>query len=188
MAPSAPHSSPEPTTTSSWRVFAIPAILALVGYILLYGCDRRLRVHRGPWQVTFDQASDGTPLVRIDQPELGISNVVVRFEGETLPPPRPSLPVQVRFDNPDRPVPFGTLAFHDLMYQPGTVVLQCFGHEVQMLPKALYLNRATQSWRNDESHLLSATNKPASLAPPKAVRSAFGGLRPGPQLTNDSRY
>lgn len=188
MSHSPPHSSTEPTTTSSWRFFAIPAILALVGYVLLYGCDRHLRVHRGPWQVTFDRTPDGTPLVRIDQPDLGISNVVVRFEGESLASPPPALPVQVRFDDPDRPVPFGTLAFHDLMYQPGTVVLQCFGHEVQMLPKTLYLNRAPYPWRGGESHLLSATNKPASLAPPKAVRSAFGGLRPGPQLTNDSRY
>jgi hypothetical protein len=188
MSLSSPPTSNEPTSTSAWRVFAIPALLALVGYVLMYGCDRHLRVRHGPWQVTFNRAPDGTPTVRIDQSGLGISNVVVRFEGEVLPPLQPPLPAQVRFDDPDRGLPFGILAFHDLMYQPGTVVLHCFGHEVQMLPKAIYLDRESRPWKSGESHVMSATNKPASLSPPKGVRSAFGGLRPGPQLTNDSRY
>ncbi|MBL9134445.1 MAG: hypothetical protein JNK85_01190 [Verrucomicrobiales bacterium] len=188
-----PLPPPPPTQTptapsSTWRIFAMPALIALVGYVVMYGCDRHLRVRRGPWQVTYARESDGTPALRIHQESLGISNITVRFDGETSPTAAETLPVVVRFDDPDKPVPFGILAFHDLMYQPGTVVLQCFGHEVQMLPKALYLNRVPHAWTSEGEFRLTASNKPASLAPPKAIRSPFGGLRPGPQLTNDSRY
>lgn len=188
---STPTPSPvEPSTpsTSSWRFFVLPALIALVGYILMYGCDRYLRVRRGPWQVTYLSEPDGTPALRITQGGLGISNITVRFLGETTSSVTNPLPAVVRFDDPDVHVPFGILAFHDLMYQPGTVVLQCFGHEVQMLPKALYLNRVAHEWMATGDHVLAPSNKPASLAPPSTIRSAFGRLRQGPQLTNDSRY
>ncbi len=181
MTPDSPR--PVPAPTSSWRIFAIPAVLALLGYVLLYGCDARLRDRRGPWAVTFRLEADGSPAVRIDQPALGISNVVVRFRGEimgagasatNLPPA--SLPATVRFDVPRQAVPFGRLAFDDLMYLPGTVVLQCFGHEVQMLPRTLYLNRAARGWSNDAVFELTAAEKPAvgSLAPPPARRPFQG--------------
>lgn len=161
-----------------WRVFATPALLALVGYVLFYSCDARLRRHRGPWEVTFLLAPGGGPAVRIDQSSLGISNVVVTFREESPPVGVSNLPATVRFDQPGRPVPFGTVAFDDLMYQPGTVVLHCFGHEVQMLPRALFLNRTRIPWETGSFFELSPTDKLTSLEPPSRRRPPPRSLPP----------
>lgn len=153
-------------TSSAWRLFAVPAVLAVVGYTLFYAVDAWLRVRRGPWEVTFDCDTNGTPRLRLQHSSLGLSNVQVRFLGETLSSNVPPLPLSVRFDQPHPDVPFGRTAFDDLMYLPGTVVLQCFGHEVQMLPRTLYLDRQPCGWTNNTVHELSAGTKPASLEPP----------------------
>jgi hypothetical protein len=121
-------------------------LAALIGYFLLYAADSHLRTRRGPWEVTFLAESDGTPALRIAQTALGLSNIVVRFPGEHVDSSSNPLPRRIRFEQPMTPVPFGRVAFDDLMYQPGTVVLHCFGHEVQMLPRALFLDRIEHPW------------------------------------------
>lgn len=165
MPSDVPSAAPQPR--KAWRHFAVPAVLALVGYITLYSVDAHLRVRRGPWEVTFFADTDGTPAVRVDQPGLGISRVTVRFAGEQLPEiPPPGLPATVRFAEPAASVPFGKTAFDDLMYLPGTVVLHCFGHEVQMLPRTLYLDRQAHGWSNSAVHTLPTNTKPSRLTPP----------------------
>jgi hypothetical protein len=155
-------------------VFGIPAVLTVVGYVAFYACDARLRSRHGPWAVTFGTNPAGTPTLRIDQPSLGISGVEVRFPGESLPPGTPPLPVTVRFETPTQAVPFGKTAFDDLMYLPGTVVLHCFGHEVQLVPRQLYLNRAAADWTPDTVHDLEPGDRLPSLdpPPPKGARVA----------------
>lgn len=148
---------------STWRLFAIPAAAALLGYILLFACDMRLRTARGGWEVTFFEDTNGTPALRIDQPHLNISNVTVRFLNEDLGTNGAQLPVTIRFDNPREDVPFGELAFDDLTYLPGTVVLHCFGHEVQMIPRVLYLNRVEHPWKSGQRHDLEPAGKLPSL-------------------------
>lgn len=155
-----------PRSTPAWRLFAIPGILALLGYMVLYQIDSRLRFAKGPWEVTFQNDSQGLPTLHIAHPPLGISNVTVRFLGETTPPTLAS-PAVVRFDTPLKPLPFGTTAFDDLMYLPGTVVLHCFGHEVQMLPRGLFLNRREQAWSSNQQYDLRPEDKLPSLEPPK---------------------
>lgn len=177
MPPESP--STDPTTdraTPAWRVFGIPAVLALVGYLLLYSCDARLRTQRGPWEVAFHREADGTPALEIRQPNLGITGVRVRFPGETAPETLATGRVDVAFDAPRQAVPMGTLVFDDLMYQPGTVVLQCFGHEVQMLPRALYLNRKAHAWQGTATFDLTPEMKPAALPgpPPRGPRRPTG--------------
>lgn len=157
--------SAPPQTAPAWRIFAIPALLALTGYLLLYGCDRHLRTRHGPWEVTFLTEATGTPALRIAHPNLGIPAVTLRFPEERLDPEPPSLPDTVRFDQPRLPVPFGATVFDDLMYLPGTVVLHCFGHEVQLLPRALYLNRREHPWRELATVDLHAADKLPSLTP-----------------------
>lgn len=156
---------------SAWRVFGIPALIALLGYVFVYGCDARLRRGRGPWEVTFFTETNGTPALRIGHPKLGISNVVVRFLAEHLDPTNHVvLPQSVAFERPRSEVPFGTLVFDDLMYLPGTVVLHCFGHEVQMLPRTLYLNRKEVRWGGSTTNDLHPADKLPDLNPPTAPR------------------
>jgi len=104
--------------------------------------------------------------VVIAQASLGLSNVVVRFAGETNSKPA-DLPATIRFQDPQMPVPFGVTAFDDLMYLPGTIVLHCFGHEVQMLPRALFLNRKEIGWQSGATYTLHAADKLPTLERPK---------------------
>jgi hypothetical protein len=164
--------------TPVWRHFAIPALLALVGYVFFYSCDAHLRERKGPWEVTYAVEADGTPTLQLHQSGLGVSNVLIRFPQERLTPntttntttSTASLPVTVRFDEPARIVPFGKLAFDDLMYLPGTVVLHCFGHEVQMLPRGLFLDRTEFPWASNSTHDRQPSDKRSDLEPPDPKR------------------
>jgi hypothetical protein len=160
-----PHDS-APISSPAWRIFAIPGILALVGYIVFYNIDASLRSTKGPWEVTFRRDEQGTPTLEIHQAYLGISNVTVRLVGETTSA-NLEAPIRVRFDVPKAPLPFGTTAFDDLMYLPGTVVLHCFGHEIQMLPRAFFLNRKEFAWSNAPSYEARPEDKLPTLEPPK---------------------
>ena len=181
--PELPADNQEPETAAKreWQIFVIPAVLAVMGYLFFYSCDARLRTGKGPWEVTFSRGNDGTPLLRIDQPALRISNVVVRFPGESVTDSNVVLPATVRFDAPERAVPFGTLAFHDLMYQPGTLVLHCFGHEVQMIPSKLYLNRQGHPWEPGQTFDLQPGMQVTNLVPaPESRRRAPTVAEPPP--------
>ena len=165
--PTQPGPDPEPETKAhSWRHFLIPGAIALLIYVVLFRLDSRARVARGPWEVTFMQESSGIPAVAITQASLGLSNVTVRFSGETNFNPN-DLPSSIRFQEPQMRVPFGVTAFDDLMYLPGTVVLHCFGHEVQMLPRTLFLNRSEIGWQSGATYTLSPKDKLPTLERPK---------------------
>jgi hypothetical protein len=174
--------TPDPERpTPTWRVFVIPGVIALAGYILVYGCDNRLRTYRGPWEVAFLCDPDGTPRLAIHQPKLAIRDVTIRFTGERIEPgATSSLPAVVKFDRPRKPVPFGELIFDDLMYLPGTVVLHCFGHEVQMLPRALFLNRREHDWNESKSWDLQAHEKLPDPAVNSPATRDTGGRPPLP--------
>jgi hypothetical protein len=166
MTDTNPSHDPVPNPSPTWRIFAIPGILALVGYVAFYNIDARLRSTKGPWEVTFGRDAHGTPTLEIHQAHLGISNVTVRLVGETTTADL-EVPIRVRFDVPKAPLPFGTTAFDDLMYLPGTVVLHCFGHEIQMLPRAFFLNRKEFAWSNAPIYEARPGDKLPTLDPPK---------------------
>jgi hypothetical protein len=130
--------------------------LAIVGYVGFYSCDAHLRTRKGPWRVDFIATTNGEPLLIINQPALGIQNVRILIAGETVTNTR----VDVRFDKPyGFDLPYGRVRFHDLTYLPGTVTLDLFGHEVEMLPRTLFINTKEQPWQNDSYIYLSPTNK-----------------------------
>ena len=141
-------------------------MLALAGYIVCYQAIEYRRTRNGPWQVTFTRTAAGAPVILIDQPKLAITNVQLSFAGELLP--ATNRPVTLVFDQP-RPVPyavpFGDCVFMDTTFLPGTVTFQLFGHEIELLPRVLVLDRQEHPWRSDTAIALSP-HRPA--APPKA--------------------
>ena len=131
--------------------FVVAFAIALVFYAVAYQAIEHRRVRKGPWQVTFTEGPGGHPLVRIDQPTLAITNVQLHF-----PDDRASLTNAVRaldFATP-RPVPyevpFGRCVFMDTTFLPGTVTLQFFGHEIELLPRVLILDHREHPWRVNE--------------------------------------
>jgi hypothetical protein len=148
------------------RHFLVAFGIALVAYVAFYRCDHHLRVRKGPWEVTFTANPAGAPVLVVNQPGLAISNVLIVLHDETAP--GSGLPTTVRFDRPRRDMPFGKVIYDDLMYLPGAVTLELFGHEVELLPRTLLVNRKPVPWA--ENLKIELTPKDRLPAPPKAPR------------------
>ncbi len=156
----------------SIRSLVITFLVALLFYVLAYAWLSRRQTSRGPWQVSFTTNAAGFAELVVAQPALGISNVQVIFSGES--PGIDGLSETVSFRKPKTAVPFGRVIFDDLVFQPGTVTLDVFGHEVELLPRTLVLNRRTVGWTNGATHVLQAAMK----LPPEVRAKNKGGYLP----------
>ena len=117
-------------------------IIAIVTYVGFYSCDERLRERKGPWQVTFTQ-TNGAPMLVVNEAALGVTNVSFIVTNAPHSEPRNKT---LRFDVPGQGIPFGRVLFEDLTYLPGTVVFDFFGHEIELLPRVLVLDRREVGW------------------------------------------
>ena len=142
---------------SALRHFLLALALALVGYAVLYGFVQHRRVARGPWLVTFTSAS-AVPAMVVDQPKLGIAEVRVTFPGNSAP----ANPAQSVAFSEARPVPFdlpfGKCVFLDPLFLPGTVALEMFGHQIQLLPRVLTIDGREHPWQSGATIVVTSTN------------------------------
>jgi hypothetical protein len=143
--------------TLSWKSVVLTFVIAVAFYIVAYTWLSRRQTGKGPWQVNFTTNSAGIPQLTIAQAALGLSNIVVQFPGEQLTPS--NRVGTVAFAKPRMPTPFGVVVYDDLMFQPGVVALDCFGHIVEMVPRALGVNSVAYGWTNHTTYVLSPTNK-----------------------------
>jgi hypothetical protein len=156
---------------ATWKSVAMTFVLAVVFYALAYSLMMKKQRGKGPWQVNFTTNSAGIPQLVIAQPSLGISNVTVQFLEERLATTnRTGL---VAFAQPRQSTPFGYVAYDDLMFQPGAVALDCFGHVVEMIPAALGLNGVRLGWTNEAIYSLRPTDKLSA----EARKKFKGGYR-----------
>lgn len=144
------------------RNLVVVFALALVLYIVAYSGIESRRTRQGPWQITFTNDATGSPALLINQPRLAITNVLIRFPGEMVPSftnsvttLAPLQPRPVPFD-----LPFGRCVFMDVTSLPGTLAVEIFGHEIQLLPRVLTLDRAEQPWRSGTQIILNRTPAP----------------------------
>ena len=145
----------QPQKDNIFKHAAIAFVLALIGYALFYSCDARLRTGKGPWTVDFI-STNNEPLLVISQPALGIQNIRIQLAGEQATRTQTG----IHFDRPKGiELPYGRIRFHDLTYLPGTITLDLFGHEIELLPRTLVINTKEQSWENDSLVVLTPTNK-----------------------------
>ena len=156
---------------TTWKSVAATFVAAGIFYALAYSFMMNRQRGKGPWQVNFTTNSAGVAQLVIAQPSLGISNVTVQFAGEKLAATNGT--GRVAFDRPRQSTPFGYVAYDDLMFQPGAVALDCFGHVVEMIPRALGLNGVRFGWTNNATYLLSPTNKLSA----EARKKLKGGYR-----------
>ena len=89
-----------------------------------------------------------------------------RFPGEVAAGPTAT----IRFDTPAHTVPWGRVKYEDLTYLPGVVTLELYGHEIEMLPRTMYVNRQSVPWITATNITLTSANRPAGLPEPKAAR------------------
>ena len=151
--------------------FILAFLLALVGYVFFYQTIEHRRTRKGPWQVTFTSDTAGAPAIVIAQTRLAITNVQISFPGETLPITNAAGAVAFDHGRPESPatnrqsvvttllfaqprpvpyeVPFGKCVFMDTTFMPGTVTFDLFGHEIELLPRALIIDRQDHPWQPD---------------------------------------
>jgi hypothetical protein len=170
--------------------FILAFVLALVGYAACYLGIEHWRARKGPWRVTFTQSPAHAPVITIDQPSLAIAHFQIIFTNESLHasnapgafPADLSHPYYLVTDHSSPgttllfaeprsvpyEVPFGRCVFLDLSSLPGTVTFDLFGHEIQLLPRVLIIDRQEYPWRHDAAitlHPAPATPKRAQPAP-----------------------
>jgi hypothetical protein len=154
------ESMPPPPARNSegaLRLFLTAFVIAVFGYVTFFSCDAFLRKRHGPWQVTFESDSAGRPAIVINEPRLQIKDVRIVFAGEKVG--QPNLSQRVAFDMPRKPCPFGKVIFDDLMYLPGNVTFDLFGHEIQLLPRMLTVNKKERPWRSNTTLTLTPKDK-----------------------------
>jgi hypothetical protein len=138
------------------RHLLIGLALALVIYIGFFTVDQHIRTRKGPWEVVFRTNESGWATIDVSQRSLGVKTTI-SFNGESA-----TNQGAVAFDKPGKKIPFGTVKFEDLTYLPGSVAFHFFGHEVELLPRTLYLNKHEHAWKNGEALEL----KPGEKLPP----------------------
>lgn len=135
--------------------------VVLLCYVLMYGCDRHLRLKNGPWDLNFSRESDGTPRLVINQAALGITNVILRLEGEIVRLD----PTLVRFEGSESvKIPYGKVQAFYRSYLPGMIRLDLFGHDVEIRQRALILNCNEREWQSDEVITLKPEQKWRAVA------------------------
>ncbi len=121
--------------------------IALLLYATLYSGIEHRRTKNGPWQVTFANTG-GIPTLIVNEPKLRISNLRINFPSEQAS----STNYTMTFDQPQPvpfAVPFGQCVFIDPTFLPGTIALNMFGHEIQLLPRVLTIDKKEYAWQSD---------------------------------------
>jgi len=154
----------------------VVALLLAVGcYAVFYPSIEHRRTRKGPWDVTFATTNDVTfsstnadvPLLIINQPKLAITNVQVVFVDQMVRAGKASTNMKFSIPKPvPYEVPFGTCVFMDTTFLPGTVTFELFGHEIELLPRVLVIDRQEHPWVSNNKTtvhaILNSTNRQAT--------------------------
>lgn len=147
------------------KLFGIPFVAALVIYFGGYYAVEHQRHRKGPWRVDF-MVTNGFPAIVVQQPHLGLSNIVVVIENET--PVAGFTNATVAMTEPRNlpyPVPHGRVIYEDLTFLPGTVTFDLSGHGIELLPRTLILNGREHAWRSGETITLKPEEKIHPITP-----------------------
>lgn len=141
------------------RHLVVPFGIAVVLYVLAYSFIEHRRTRKGPWEVSFTNDASGAPALVINQPALAITNLQITFPGESSRT-NASLsfrqPQQVPWD-----LPYGKCVFMDTTFLPGTVTIDLFGHEIELIPRVLTIDQKEMPWESGKTIAVSSTNSPA---------------------------
>jgi hypothetical protein len=146
--------------------FVLAFLLALACYAIFYPAIEHRRNRQGPWEVTFNVSAEGMPGILIQQSKLAISNIQVTFPDQVLAQTNTS---RTLFFEEPKPVPydlpFGKCVFMDTTFLPGTVTFDMFGHEIELLPRALIVDRQDHPWLPDSNIQLHPATEPKMPKP-----------------------
>ncbi|MGC3958355.1 MAG: hypothetical protein QM813_10565 [Verrucomicrobiota bacterium] len=149
--------------SSPLKTVILIGLFSLGFYIAFFSWMEHRRYKNGPWEVTFT-AVDSTPALLIHHAKSGLTNITILFPGGE---PATNLPQTVRFQHGQvapLDLPFGKCVFLDTLFLPGTVACEMFGHQIQLMPHTLTIDRTPHPWAAGEKILLTNRNS-ATLSP-----------------------
>ena len=139
------------------KILLIGFGFALVIYISAFGFIQHRRTQRGPWQVVFMTDLAAKPGLLVKNSKLNISQRIT-FSDQVLS--ETNFTQSFVFDDPTQTnVPFGEIVFQDLTFLPGTVTFNFFGHEVELLPRTLIIDKHEHVWKTGEVVSVTGTGK-----------------------------
>jgi hypothetical protein len=146
--------------------FILAFLLAVICYAFFYHNIEARRTRKGPWEITFTNDASGNAALLINQPKLAITNSQIIFTGQRVGPA--FTPATLAFSQP-RPVPYplplGKCIFMDTTFLPGTLTLEMFSHEIELLPRVLVVDRQEHPWLSDSTITLHPLPPAATAAP-----------------------
>jgi hypothetical protein len=124
-------------------------VACVIGYALVFRWIEHRRVANAPWTVTFTE--DGNqPSIEITQTNLNLQRIRITFADA----PRTTNTTQIvefaQARNVPFDLPFGQCVFQDTLFQPGTIAMKMFGHEIQLMPRALTIDGKERTWQSGE--------------------------------------
>ncbi len=125
------------------RHLAIAFAVALALYAAGFSWIEHRRVVKGPWEVVFAADAAGQPSLSIAQPTFHISEKLF-FPGGNAG--RTNFSQEVRFTELHTNLPFGEFLFQDALYLPGDLTMRVCGHQIEMLPRTLIVDRVERPW------------------------------------------
>src|SRR3954469_1271297 len=143
------------------RHLVVPFGIAVLIYAISYSWIEHRRTRKGPWEVLFTNDNSGTPALVINQPALAITNLQITFPGETA-----RTNASLSFRTPQQvpwEVPYGKCVFMDTTFLPGTVTIDLFGHEIELIPRVLTIDHKEMSWQSGKTIAVSGTNSPERI-------------------------
>ena len=148
------------------KPFLLVFLVVLALYLgSFYGLEF-LRHRKGPWQLDFGANNQSEPTVIIRQPASQITNLMLIFHGEKVT----NNAGTASFDKVKQEPPFGRLLYQDLTFLPGVLTFDFYGHEIEILPRVLVVNKKEFPWQSGTTIDLWPTNKPATLPQPPKQR------------------
>jgi len=159
----------EPLPLDVRRLFML-FVGTLFLYVTIWGACTAMKRRGGAWALTFT-TTNGTPALIIEHPLRLPQPVTVLFPGET--PERTDLPIMAVFHVPiTNRMAFGPVLHVDTTTLPGVVTLNCFGHAVEIFPRALSLDFEEHAWVPGTAYTLTAASKPpADRLKPRALQA-----------------
>lgn len=139
------------------KILLIGFGIALVIYIFAFSLIQNRRVTKGPWQVVFTTDSEGVPGLLVNQTKLKVSQRII-FPEQRLS--QTNLEQTLVFDDPTKTnAPFGEIVFQDLTFLPGTVTFNFFGHEIELLPRVLIVDKQERAWKTGDGFSVTGEGK-----------------------------
>lgn len=158
-------------TDGLFKILATGFLLALVLYLGAFKWIDYQREHKGPWIIEFTTDSNGVPSLTVSQAFLKIPPHRLTFPETTVT--ETNYQRSIKFDHAVSKVPFGELVFQDPLYLPGSAVFNFWGHEVQIIPRTLIVDRKEIPWNSTTNMTVTGEGKYQPPQPKAKKRGLF---------------